>query len=177
MSKLVVINGSYHRNGLTAKCLREVVGNICRKHDVAEVVYFFIEDEIKSCVGCEKGCVIGCRFSDQFQSIAKEVETAERVLIGSPVYLDMPTAKLVALLTRFNCYAEPTKREFFRGKCVHIHANGYCSGTKAVIRTLMGACEMLGFTIEGRSTTEYVILWKDKKVRGGMNPEEGCWIK
>ena len=32
----------------------------------------------------------------------------------------------------------------------------------------MGACEMLGFTIEGRSTREYVVLWKDKKLRGGM---------
>jgi multimeric flavodoxin WrbA len=178
MKKLVVLNGSYHPDGLTSKCLREVAKKISKEHGIRKVVYIFIDDNIRSCVGCEPGtCVLGCRFQDQFQEIAQEVSDANRVLIGSPVYLDMPTAKIVALLTRFNCYVESTNREFFKGKHVHIHANGYCSGTKAVIQTIMGACEMLGFTIDGRSTTEYLILWADKKIRGGMIPGEGCWLE
>jgi multimeric flavodoxin WrbA len=172
MSKLVVLNGSYHRAGVTARCLNAVAKKI--PFDFRKNI--FIANDLMSCVGCGPGkCIPGCNFKDQFQEIAGQIQTADYVLIGSPVYLDMPTAKLVALLTRLNCYAESTNREFFRGKRVHIHANGYCSGTKAVIRTIMGACEMLGFTVDGRSTTEYVELWKDKKIRGGMD-SKGCLL-
>jgi hypothetical protein len=35
---------------------------------------------------------------------------------------------------------------------------------------------MLGFTIAGRSTREYIALWKDKKLRGGMNPKTDAVI-
>lgn len=37
---------------------------------------------------------------------------------------------------------------------------------------MMGACEMLGFTIEGRSTREYIYKWDDIKVRGGMHRDD-----
>lgn len=175
--KLVVVNGSYHKNGLTTKCLTARRAALMKELGIAEedAKYFFLDDNIRSCVDCGTGrCVKGCRYRDQFQEIAAAIEEATAVLIGSPVYLDTPTAKVLAFLHRLNCYAEPTKREFFRGKKVYLHANGYCSGTKAVIRAMMGACEMLGFTIPGRSTSEYIILWKDKKIRGGS--DGGCWV-
>jgi multimeric flavodoxin WrbA len=177
-NRLVILNGSYHRDGLTSKCLEEVAKRICLDNfiDQKDVSRVFIDDNIRSCVGCGPGkCVGGCTFKDQFQEIAREVDKARYVLIGSPVYLDMPTAKLTALLHRFNCYAENTGREYFRDKLVFIHANGYCSGTKSVIKTIMGACEMLGFSVDGRASTEYVELWKDKKIRGGRS-QRGCWL-
>ncbi|HBM45988.1 MAG: Multimeric flavodoxin WrbA family protein [Parcubacteria group bacterium GW2011_GWF2_38_76] len=177
MSTLVVINGSYRKDGITAKCLEAVSKKIAKQHNMA-IVNFFIDDNIKACNNCGPGnCVIGCHFSDQLQLIANEIKKADRVLIGSPVYLDFPTPKLLSFLSRLNCYAESTNREFFRDKRIHIHANGYCSGTKAVIGILMRACEMLGFTIEGRSTTEYIEIWKDKKIRGGMNSKDICLLE
>jgi len=175
--KLVVINGSYHENGLTAKCLMARGSALIKELGIDQngLEYVFLDDDIRACVDCGPGkCIKGCQYKDQFQEIAAALENATAILIGSPVYLDMPTAKVTAFLSRLNCYAESTKREFFRDKKVYLHANGYCSGTKKVIDAMMGACEMLGLTIPGRSTTEYIILWKDKKIRGGFG--NGYWV-
>ena len=41
---------------------------------------------------------------------------------------------------------------------------------------MMGACEMLGFTIPGRSTREYIVKWSDLKLRGGMSRDDAIFI-
>lgn len=99
------------------------------------------------------------------------------VLLGSPVYLDMPTPQTAAFLTRLNCMAENTDRTFFEGKNIHLLSTAYCSGTKTCIHTMMGACEMLGFTVPGRSTREYICKWDDKKIRGGMHRDDVIWFE
>jgi multimeric flavodoxin WrbA len=181
MKKLVTINGSYRKYKNTYKCLKQEEAHLMRvlkdeTHDgKATTKYFYLDDNIYSCHQCKK-CVPGCRFKDQFQDIVEAIGNAEHVLIGSPVYLDFPSPKLLAFLTRLTSLAESTNREFFRGKKMHFVATAWCSGTKTVIHTLMGACEMLGFTIEGRSTKEYIELWKDNKIRGGMRPEDACYF-
>jgi len=176
--KLVVINGSYRDNGTTKKCLESVAERIRRKHRMGEVVWVSIPSNFRGCINCGLGkCVAGCRIADDFQGIVDKLRGASRVLIGTPVYLDFPSPKLLALLSRLNCMAEPTQRKFFRGMKVHLHANGYCSGTKAAVGVLMNACEMLGFTIEGRSTTEYIEIWHDHKIRGGMPQDPRCLVK
>ncbi len=174
MKKIVVINGSYRPNGFTAKCLKAEAERLSREHDL-EIKYFFLDDNIPACRNCSP-CHKGCQFIDQFQKITKEIEGAERVLFGSPVYLDFPSPKLLAFLSRLTSLAESTQREFFRDKKAHFLATAYCSGTKTVIHCLMGACEMLGFTIEGRCSKEYIQLWRDKKIRGGMKSEDAAFL-
>jgi len=174
--KLVVINGSYRRNGYTKKCLDKEAERLRKKYKIQEIRYFFLDNQLVGCLHHQK-CQIGCVVRDQFQEIATEIEGAERVLFGSPVYLDFPSPKLLAFLSRLSCYSENTQREFFRDKKAHFLATAYCSGTKTVIHTLMGACEMLGFTIEGRSSKEYIQLWQDRKIRGGMKPEDACYLE
>jgi len=173
---LVVVNGSYHPDGITSRCLDSVSKKLAEKYDL-EIVYHHLDDNIKACVDCGIGrCKKGCCFQDQFQSICADIEKATHVLIGTPVYLDFPTPKLLAFLSRLNSLAESTGRKFFEGKNIHIHANAYCSGTKACIGVLMSACEMLGFTISGRSTTEYIELWRDNKIRGGMSRSDCSFL-
>ena len=172
--KLVVINGSYRPYQNTYDALQAEGKRLAKKHDL-NMVYFYLDDDIKSCHQCVR-CEVPCRFEDQFHEIVKEIKKADRVLIGSPVYLDFPSPKLLAFLTRLTSLAESTNREFFRDKKMHFVATAYCSGTKTVIHTLMGACEMLGFTIEGRSSKEYIELWKDRKLRGGMSSADACYL-
>jgi|GEM_PF-2939595 multimeric flavodoxin WrbA len=173
MGTLVVLNGSHRRHGVTTRCLQVVAERLARQRGL-EIVSIFISNNMHSCVNCyPQPCVEGCRFTypkepDNFAEIVAAIRDADCVLIGTPVYLDMPTNKVVALLSRLNCMAEPTKREFFRGKKVFLHANALVSGTKAVIGSMRGACEMLGFDVEGRSSTEYIERWSDRKIRGGM---------
>jgi multimeric flavodoxin WrbA len=170
MTKLTVINGSMRVVGYTQKVLMKEKEMLQKRYDILErdTEYFWLDNNIRACNACDK-CIEGCQYSDQFTKILNSIALSEIVLFGSPVYLDLPSAKMVAFLTRLNCMAENTKREFFKGKKAYFVSVGYCSGTKCVIIAMQGACEMLGFDIPGRSSKEYIILWKDKKVRGGFD--------
>ena len=170
MNKLVVINGSPRNDEIsnTYKALQAEIKYFKEKNPNLEVVYFKLPVNLQGCINCPK-CIPYCNIKDNFDNIIKEIETCDAMLLGSPVYLDMPTAQTVAFLTRLNCMAENTDRKFFEGKEAYLLSTSYCSGTKTCIHTMMGACEMLGFTITGRSSREYIKLWRDEKVRGGMH--------
>ena len=178
MRKIVIINGSpRNENGSnTYKALMAEKEYFLQKHPDCDVKYFHLPKDMKGCVNCSQ-CVPYCNFKDVLQDILQEMESATDVMIGSPVYLDMPTPQTVAFLTRLNCMAENTNRQFFSNKNIYLVSTGFCSGTKTCIHTMMGACEMLGFTIPGRSTREYIVKWNDKKLRGGMTREDSIWIE
>lgn len=173
MKKLIVINGSPRDDEVsnTYKALMAEVSFYKTKHPDLQVIYKKIPYNLMGCINCKK-CIPYCNHEDGFQEIVHEMADATDVLIGSPVYLDMPTPQPVAFLTRLNCMAENTDRTFFEGIHIHLLSTAYCSGTKTCIHAMMGACEMLGFTIEGRSTREYIYKWDDIKVRGGMHRDD-----
>lgn len=182
MEKLVIVNGSPRNEDVsnTYKALMAEKKFYQEKYPDMEVVYFHLPYNMQGCINCAK-CNPYCNLKrdnlENFADIVEAMEDATDVLLGSPVYLDMPTPQTVAFLTRLNCMAENTERKFFKGKRIHLLATGFCSGTKTCIHTMMGACEMLGFTIEGRSTREYIVKWNDKKVRGGMTKEDAIWLE
>ena len=66
-----------------------------------------------ACAKCTPGCV---QKGDNFKDIVEEMKDATDVLIGSPVYLDMPTTQIVAFFTRLSSLMENTDREFFKDK-------------------------------------------------------------
>lgn len=178
ITKLVIINSSPRPDDIsnTYKALMAEKEFLEKENKNMKVKYIKLPTDIMGCINCSR-CSIDCNIKDEFQSIVAEIEDASHVLLGSPVYLDMPTAQMVAFLTRLNCKAENTDREFFKNKKAYLLATSYCSGTKTVIYSMMGACEMLGFTIEGRSSREYVQLWQDNKLRGGMSKNDSIYIK
>lgn len=178
MKKLVIINGSPRNISIsnTHKALMAEMDFYKKKYPDLEVKYFQLPQNLMGCINCEK-CVEYCRIDDNMRIIISEIKTASDVLIGSPVYLDMPTTQTVAFLTRLNCMAENTDRKFFEGKKIHLLSTSFCSGTKTCIHTMMGACEMLGFTIDGRSSREYIVKWSDKKIRGGMSRNDAIYLE
>lgn len=177
MKRLLILNGSPRAKQNTYQALMVYAKYLKKRLELTEegIIYKQIPVSLQGCLNCSS-CSLYCKIKDEFQTIVKELEQCDYLLLGSPVYLDMPTAQTVAFLTRLNCMAENTNREFFKNKQVFLLATSYCSGTKTVIHSMMGACEMLGFTIAGRSTREYIALWKDKKLRGGMNPKTDAVI-
>lgn len=178
--KLVIINGSPRPDEASntkraLKSFSEYFIAENKEHGIeVESVYFKLTPDFRGCMNC-KECVQYCHIKgDMFWRILKELEDATDVMIGSPVYLDMPTPQTVAFLSRLNCMAESTERKFFEGKRVWLCSTAYCSGTKTCLHSMMGACEMLGFTIPGRSTREYIQKWDDTKIRGGMSSTKDC---
>ena len=169
MNKIILlINGSPNKYGTTYKVLNEYGNYLKTKLKYDEIKYIKLPVGLKDCVNCIE-CNQYCNQKDEFQNILNDVKFCDHIIIGSPVYLDTPTSQTLSFLHRLNCMAENTKREFFKNKNVYIVSTAYCSGTKQVINTIMGACEMLGFNIKGRSSREYIKLWNDKKIRGGLN--------
>ena len=173
MKQLLVLNGSPHSDRTTAKALKEYANHLQEKYNLEAYCLIDIDSSMLGCQDCGS-CQKYCRIDhpDNFHEIVTVMQESDYVLFGTPVYLDMPTGQMVNLLTRLNCMAEPTNREFFKNKKAFFLASALCSGTKSAIHTMMGACEMLGFSIEGRSSREYIKLWRDKKIRGGYRGEE-----
>ena len=173
--RLTVINGSTHSVGATASCLEEFSKHLQNKFSINSVRTFNLSYKTMGCIDCGQ-CTTYCRFRDDgydaFRSILQSMEESEYVLFGTPVYLDMPTGPMVSFLTRLNCMAENTNRQWFANKKAFFLATAYCSGTKSAINIMRGASEMLGFTIPSRSSREYIKLWKDTKIRGGVQGEE-----
>ncbi len=178
MKKLVVINSSPRDDKIsnTYKALTSEIEYFKKENPDLEVIYHKLPQNLMGCVNCAK-CNPYCNFKDGFEEIVKDLEEADAMLLGSPVYLDMPSPNAVSFLTRLNCMAENTNRQFFKDKKAYLLSTSFCSGTKTCLHTMLGACEMLGFTIEGRSTREYICLWKDKKLRGGMTRQDAIYIE
>lgn len=173
----MVINGSYRKNGTTTRCLQARTNKILEMENIVWLKEMWIPDDFRGCLHCQT-CDKKCYyFNDEFIQFIQAIRESSHILIGTPVYLDFPSPKLLALLSRLTCMAESTNRKFFKGKKVYLHANGYVSETKTTIGILMRACEMLGFDILGRSTSEYIEKWNDKKVRGGITQEEACFLE
>lgn len=145
---------------------------MCKKYNQTSHTLIHIDKYLHPCINCLR-CKPECFYKDDdFNRILQFIKISEHIILGTPVYLDTPTPQVLSLLHRLNCMAENTNRKFFESKKIYLVATAYCSGTKSAISIMMRSCEMLGFTILGRSTREYIQLWEDKKVRGGMNAIE-----
>lgn len=179
IKKMLIINGSPRPDNISNTYLalmaeKEYYQNL---YPELKTEYFKLPPDMNGCFNC-KTCVPKCiQTGDNFKEIVNAMEDATDVMLGSPVYLDMPTPQTVAFLTRLNCMAENTDRKFFANKFIHLVSTAFCSGTKSCIHAMMGACEMLGFTIKGRSTREYIVKWSDKKLRGGLSKDDAIWLK
>jgi multimeric flavodoxin WrbA len=175
--RLVVINGSPRCETVsnTFKALKAYTDYLKKCEFYFEDRYHQLPNGLKDCLGCTK-CTLNCIQEDEMQNIIKDIDWATHVMIGTPVYHDMPTAQTFAFLHRLNCMAENTKRSFFRGKKALLVATAFCSGAKSAIHAMMANCEMLGFDIDGRSSREYIVKWSDAKLRGGMTPDDSIFL-
>jgi len=172
--KILAINGSPRKEGDTKRILKEEIEKFWTgPYYESEIIDLEHISECLACGGHQKACKIGCIIKDQMQILIKKLKEADILILGSPVYMDMPTARTIAFLSRLT---EQTKHNRFSniGKYASALASGYCSGTKAVISSLNNALEMMGFEIQGRSSREYLEIWRDNKTRGGV-PNDFFW--
>lgn len=114
--KVVLINGSPHEKGCTYTALCAVASGLGR-NEVSTKIFHIGKEKVRGCVDCgacrEKN--LGrCAFDDDIANrIVDEIETADGVVIGSPVYYAAPNGALCAALDRVFYSASRTK---FTGK-------------------------------------------------------------
>lgn len=98
--KVLMINGSPHKDGNTYIALREMEHIFTEAGVESEIVHVGSRD-IRGCIACyscsEKG---RCVFDDMVNEVAPKFEACDGLVIASPVYYASANATLIAFLDR-----------------------------------------------------------------------------
>ena len=106
--KVLLINGSPRSKGNTYIALCEVAKALEGNGIDTEIVSIGTK-AIQGCIACNRCSELGhCVFNDAlYHSIRTKLETADGIIIGSPVYYAGPNGSLCALLDRLFYSASP----------------------------------------------------------------------
>ncbi|MCC2820225.1 flavodoxin family protein [Lachnoclostridium pacaense] len=99
--KVILINGSPHENGCTYTALAEVAGAL-EKNGVHTQIYHIGKKAVHGCIACGRCQTKGmCAFDDDSANeMLALMQSADGIVIGSPVYYAGPNGALCALLDR-----------------------------------------------------------------------------
>lgn len=117
MAKVLIINGSPHTKGCTARALEEMVKIFDSEKIETEIVQVGNKD-IRGCISCgtceENG---KCVFDDLVNETAAKLKEADGLVIGSPVYYGSPNGSLLSFLDRL-FYSTPFSKRMKVGAAV-----------------------------------------------------------
>ena len=100
MAKVLLINGSAHKDGCTAEALKEMIKVFDQEGIETELIQIG-NKQIRGCIACGKCSDIGrCVFEDAVNEVAEKFKDADGIVFGSPVYYASPSGTLVAFLDR-----------------------------------------------------------------------------
>lgn len=116
--KALLINGSPHAKGCTYTALRVVADELEREGVEAEIVHIGHKD-IRGCIACNKCAELGrCVFdNDMVNEVARKFESADALIVGSPVYYAGANGTLVSFLDRL-FYSAPFPKQMKVGAAV-----------------------------------------------------------
>lgn len=98
--KVLMINGSPHKEGNTAVALHEMERVFAAEGIETELLHIG-NQVVRGCIGCRKCSELGrCVFDDVVNEAAPKLEVCDGLVVGSPVYYASANATLVAFLTR-----------------------------------------------------------------------------
>lgn len=98
--KVLMINGSPHPNGCTARALKEVADTLTTQGVETQIITIGNKD-IRGCIGCYYCQQHGrCVFNDTVNEVAPLFEEADGLIIGTPVYYAHANGGLLSFLDR-----------------------------------------------------------------------------
>ncbi|MCR4965641.1 MAG: flavodoxin family protein [Bacteroidales bacterium] len=99
--KTILLNGSPHADGCTFTALSIVAEELNKNGIETEIIHVGHKD-IRGCIACGKCAELGrCVFKDDpVNEIARKMEQADGLVVGSPVYYAGPNGTLTNLLDR-----------------------------------------------------------------------------
>lgn len=98
--KVLLINGSPHKEGCTYTALSEVAGTL-QKHGIETEVFWVGTAPLAGCMGCG-GCgkTGSCVFNDKVNEAAEKLLEADGIVVGSPVHYAAASGQITAFLDR-----------------------------------------------------------------------------
>lgn len=110
MAKVLLLNGSPHEKGCTARALEEVIKVLNEEGVETELIQIGKKD-VPGCKGCGFCARNGkCVYEDLVNEVAPKFEEADGLVIGSPVYYASPNGTALAFLDRLFYSASFSKR-------------------------------------------------------------------
>lgn len=98
--KVLILNGSPKVDGCTARALEEV-SNTLNKEGIETETIVVGNKDIRGCIACNSCAKTGkCVFDDIVNDIALKFESADGIVIGSPVYYAGSNGTVLSLLDR-----------------------------------------------------------------------------
>lgn len=98
--KVLIINGSPHKNGSTYTALHEMEKIFLSENIETEIIQVG-HLPIRGCIACRSCYETGkCAFDDIVNELAPKFEKCDGLVVGSPVYYASANATLIALLDR-----------------------------------------------------------------------------
>ncbi len=101
MSKVILLNGSPHEKGCTWAALNEMIP-VFEKEGLETKLIHVGNKNIRGCISCGYCAKNGkCAFQDDLvNEIAPEFETADGLVVGSPVYYASPNGTILSFMDR-----------------------------------------------------------------------------
>ena len=101
--KVLLINGSPHKNGNTALALNEVAQQLHKEGIETEIVAIGTKP-VRGCIACATCKNTGsnrCVFDDDLcNQLSAKMENCDALIVGSPVYYGQPNGTLLSLIQR-----------------------------------------------------------------------------
>lgn len=132
MMKILLINGSPHKNGTTAAALAEVE-KVLKEEGVDTETVQVGHLKLNGCIGCYSCRNTGrCVFDDEVNRVAGLFEEADGIIVGSPVHYAAPSGALVSFLDRL-FYSTSFDKRFKVGAAVVCARRGGCTAAFDVL--------------------------------------------
>ena len=130
--KVVLINGSPHKNGTTDRALSELQATL--ESEGIECVKIWIGAKVVGgCIACGSCRRNGkCFQEDAVNAIAEEFRDADGLVVGSPVYYASPNGGLLGVMDRL-FYSSPFDKTMKVGASVAVARRGGCTATFDVL--------------------------------------------
>ncbi|MEG1411566.1 MAG: flavodoxin family protein [Terrisporobacter sp.] len=99
--KVLLINGSPHKNGCTYTALCEV-SSALEKNNIETEIFHIGKKPVQGCIACGKCSETGkCAMNDElYNDLFEKIKDIDGIVVGSPVYYAGPNGSLCALLDR-----------------------------------------------------------------------------
>ena len=98
--KVLLINGSPHKEGCTNEALCEVAGAL-NKNGIETVVVHIGTGPVAGCIACKSCTKTGkCFVNDKVNEIIEMLPELDGIVVGSPVYYAAPSGQISAFLDR-----------------------------------------------------------------------------
>jgi multimeric flavodoxin WrbA len=99
--KVLLINGSPHKEGCTYTALKEVADTL-EKNGIESEIYHIGVKPISGCIACMKCRETGkCVFADGVNEIGARIDEFDGIILGSPVYYAGPSGQICSFCDRF----------------------------------------------------------------------------